>query len=193
MMHNTKGILKTLPAIVGLLFVCSGTASAGLVQVDFSGSVSTADMGNSLGLTAGDTVTGLTTFEDSLLTGTGFEFIGLGTEASGFGGTLTMNMGAVTYVESDDNFYFGDFFPELLFTDGALTGFDFIVDNKPGVGDEFDTLETDFGFFSLSDTRVKGEWDTFSDPFPVQVPEPSTLSLLGLAGLGLLARRRKVA
>lgn len=199
MMIHTKHFRKTLPAIAGLLLVCSSTVSAGLMRVDFSGTIDFADSGNNLGLAVGDTVTGSTTYDDLLLTGMGPESIGLGVDGNGFGGTLTMNMGTTTFTESDDtNFSDGSFldpaiFPELLFSNGALIGFDFLVFNKPTVGDEFSVLYAELDFFSLNDTLVFGNWDTFSDPYPLRVFEPSTLPLLGVACLGLLARRRKAA
>ncbi|WP_372982585.1 PEP-CTERM sorting domain-containing protein [Marinobacter sediminum] len=198
-MKHTKRFRKTLPAVAGLLLACSGTASAGLMQVDFSGTITVADSGNNLGVAVNDTVTGWTTFDGLLLTGFGDETIGLGTDGNGYGGSLTMHIGTMTFTESDDIDYSGgDFFnpatfPELLFYDGALIGFDFIALNLPTIGDELSVYGTDFEFFSLNDTQVFGEWHTFSDPYPVIVPEPSTLSLLGVACLGLLARRRKAA
>ncbi len=198
-MKHTKRFRKTLPAVAGLLLACSGTASAGLMQVDFSGSISFADPGNNLGLSMYDTVTGWTRYDGLLLTGIGYESIGLGVDGNGYGGSLTMHMGTTTFTESDDNnYYFGNFpdpatFPELLFLNGALVGFDIVVLNMPTVGDEFSVFDTELDFFSLNDTLVYGNWDTFSDPYPVRVPEPGTLALLGLGGLALLARRRKTA
>ncbi|QSP95829.1 PEP-CTERM sorting domain-containing protein [Marinobacter salinisoli] len=192
MMNNTKRFGTILPAIAGLLLACSGTATAGLMQVNFFGTVDSADQNNTFGLNAGDTVTGSTTYDGMLLTGIGDEFIGLGTDANGFGGSLTMNIGTTTFVESDDIDFFSGFgFPELQFLNGMLVGFEFLVHNKPAVGDEFDTLGTEWNTFSLNDTRVAGTWTNFSDPFAVL--EPGTLSLLGIGCLGLLARRRKAA
>lgn len=192
-MKHTKRFRKTLPAVAGLLLACSGAASAGLMQVDFSGSITYADPGNNLGVALNDTVTGWTIFDGLLLTGIGNESIGLGTDGNGYGGSLTMHIGTITFTESDDIDYYGGHFPELLFYNGALIGFDFVAENVPTVGDELAAFDADLEFFSLNDTQVYGNWHTFSNPYPVEVPEPSTLSLLGLACVGLLARRRKAA
>lgn len=185
MNNSTSPHTKFLSVLAGLLFLAANTSFAALVKVDFSGTTLNADPGNSLGLSVGDAVTGWTIYDDALLTGTGNEFIGLGTTGTGFGGSLMMNMGLVSFNEFDDGDFLNFSFPLLEFLDGALVGFDFLVNDS---GDTFEVSGTNWAVFNSE--NVGGVWDTFSSPVAVAVPEPSTLLLFGLVGLGLLGRRK---
>ncbi|TVP53909.1 MAG: PEP-CTERM sorting domain-containing protein [Halomonadaceae bacterium] len=193
MTDKTTGYSRALPVIAGLLFAFSGATSATLVQVDFAGTVTMADAGNAFGLSVGDSVTGATTFNSALLTGTGFEVLGLGTEGEGFSGSLTMNMGLITYFESEDVDFVDDIFPELYFSDGILTGFNLLVEGKPNPGEAFGVFEAGWDYYIGDDFLATGVWDTFSAPRAIAVPEPSILALLVMGGLGLLGWRKKAA
>jgi hypothetical protein len=172
-----------------------------MVTQDFSGSVTDATDGNALGLSIGDTVTGNTTYDNTLITGSGYEEIGLGISGSGTGGTLTMYMGTVSFVHTEDISFYDDVYPILLFWDGELYGFSFWVDgvSKPSLpfpNDEFTVSGSEWNYlssesFSLS---AKGDWTTFSTP--EVIPEPSTVLLFAVGGILTISlvgyhRRRK--
>lgn len=175
MMKMMRNLIGGLVCVL-LLCIC-GASYSNIVTIDFSGTVTAADAGNALGLAVNDVVTGSATYDDSLLTGIGSEVIELGTGGNGFGGKLTMHMGLVTYVESDDADY-NTGYPKLGFDSGILSGFDFFASNN------FSSFLADF-FYSDAQGDVVGVWDTFGAPHTA-VPEPSTLVLFAISIIGVL-------
>jgi hypothetical protein len=94
--------------------------------LDFVDPAATTD----LGLAFGDAFTVMALLDPSLLGGFGQETIALDVPAHGF--DLAIGNGALVFDETADS-AFGSGFPQALFDDGLLAGFDFVTDPL-GVG-----------------------------------------------------------
>ena len=97
--------------------------------LDFVDPVGAAD----LGLAFGDAFTVLALLDPALLGGLGQETIALDVPGHGF--DLDIGNGALAFDEEDDQ-EFGAGFPQALFDDGLLAGFDFVTDPL-GIGGSF--------------------------------------------------------
>ncbi len=176
-------------ATLTLLLLASSIAAAVPVNFVISGTVNGVDLGNIYGLSAGDTVIATAMFDDAVIAALGNGVVEAGQAGNAFGAMLSLNLGLVTLVESNDIDYIGDIFPTLLFFNGTFTGFDFVADlNANGSpidldvdGLAFTGSDGLFGNFLLDTLRIT----------PKAVPEPATL-LMFLSALVLVATRRSV-
>lgn len=181
---------RSLILSTGLVLGAVGTAQAALVNFTLTGDVDTvADPGNVFGLNLGDTITASGTFDDAVLTG-GTGNISFG---DGSGNSITLNVGSITYIASDD-YDFGSGYPILSLVSGGFDGLNFGTD--PYATISFDSL--DFVFDGYQDEgftlTLSGTWDGASFQMsPVPVPAAVWLFGSGLLGLVGIARRKAAA
>ena len=184
--------LAFLPAIVLAAGLLNSPAGGTLITTGFSGAIQTAPAGNSLGLTTVDPVLGSATYDDALISPTGFSALSVDDDPAF---DLALSIGGFLF-EAVDDVDFGFGFPVLEFLDGVLSGLDFIAASPtdPGVGlsafeNTFSVTGTDFdsvdGILDFSvQTGVVG------NQFATDVPEPLAMIVLGF-GLALLAGLRR--
>lgn len=190
-----------------MLRVISAAAVAAAIMVapvqaatiNFSSVLDFASADNPFGVAAGDTVVGSLTFDESLLTGSGFESLGASDGAS-----FSITLGGTTLTEADAadassfaiDFFDGTF--DYLFFEGPL--------GTP-LADQPD-LELALYRITIGNSFFGGAQFTISnllsfvgpDPVPYafgdavlseDVPEPAMVGLLGLGLVGLVAARRR--
>lgn len=185
--------MNRLAACTSVLAACLFASSAQAIPLafSFSGTVGIADPGNAFGLASGDAVQVSGQFDSSLLTGTGAETVSFGL---GSGNQLTVTLGAISLVETDD-VDFDTGLPELEFMDGVLVDVDVVTSvfftNAPA-----DLESASLGFFAVDvdGAFIDGAWnaDTFTTrAINNPIPEPATLTLLGVAALATGAARRR--
>ena len=166
-----RDLLKVCVLAAGLLAAAS-PANAALVTHNLLGEVLE-------GRLDGTTATGSFSYDSSVVTGTGAEFVtplqGLQVEFTFLGHT---------YTASDDR----DFpsFPELGLVDGIPVFLDFLVVNGDGVGAEVPGVGV-LGFALFPLAPLAGG---FFAEISVGIPEPGSLVLLLAGGVALMARRR---
>ncbi len=158
--------------VVVLLLGMALSADADVVTLDFTGLVLDASSDNPFGVSPGDTITGSTTYDDSLVPATGLKWISIDSD-SAF--ALSVTVGSRTFYEWED-YQYGNGSPSIFFVDGMLVGIDFVTEEFSlplfglvqfvGSGSEFFINDLDstedplYGvFFLLSETS--------SDPEPV--------------------------
>jgi hypothetical protein len=116
-------------AIVVALTVAAATtrATAQTAPFNYIGTLDFVDpaLAINLDLAFGDAFTVMALLDPSLLGGFGQETIALDVPGHGF--DLTIGNGALVFDETADN-AFGSGFPQALFDDGILAGFDFVTD-----------------------------------------------------------------
>lgn len=195
------GVSVAALAFAAGIGVAALPAQTALVTEGFTGIITFGAAGNPFG-SAGDPVSGSTTYDDDLLTGVGAESIATDSNKDF---DLTMFIGTQIFEEFQD-VDFGGGFPLIQFTDGVLNGFDSVVDFDfipPVNGTELAlqqvgellglTFSVEGRLFEIidsqEDTLLAGEF------FDGAVPETGALALLaaGLIGLGLAGRRRRAA
>lgn len=178
-----QGISKIL---ISLFFVCLVT-NAHAIPVNFSieGTVNSTSGMNPFGLSVGDSVFANATFDDSFINVMGSSEVEFGMTGNAFGSSLAFNIGSLSFSESSD-VDFDDIFPTLNFNDGLFIGFDY-------VGNIFETFGLGFSGFNAGIENLQGSWNADSATItPVtNVPEPSSMLLLGLGVIGLLGFSRK--
>lgn len=180
------------------LNLVSLSAFAGLIGFSFNGTVDTANDINAFGLNVGDTVTVNGTFDD-ILTGVGLETILFNRNS---GNTLTIEAGLLTYDETNDLEYSGDF-PALYFLEGLLSGVNYagLIDASGGAlpADFYGTTDGFIGEIITSggncsivtNCGIMGTWNYSSfTTSPIIVPAPGVLLLL-VIGLVVSTRMRR--
>jgi hypothetical protein len=190
--------LSGIVALLGTLAttVAALPAEAALVQKGLSGVVTRAETNNIFGIGLDHRLTGRLAYDDSRLTGLGFETLRSDRDLDI---ELEFRIGSFAFDESDNVFGIS----ELSFFDGRLTQVSFAAPApddldffRVGSGLQFSFTD---GFVNEKGERVfprvvDGEFelvDFVPEPGPAPIPEPGALVLFGagLAGLGLLRRR----
>lgn len=172
---NSRILLQVL--LASALATVSADAAAVNLSIRLGDSVP-AD----LGLTTGMTISGLVTYNASLVPTTGGTTLTPVNDAS-----LTINLTlAGTLFDQDHDV--DPNFPALYFTDGVLTGINYYADNHhpSSAGTGYVQIETNltgtsfnYSFDGLSDYSGEVSWMGPVSP----APEPSTALLIGLASL----------
>ena len=187
---------KTGILLAALGMLLAGNLQAALIEFQVFGTVDEvwADP-NGFGLSVGDTITATGVFNDSALTYSGAETVSFGL---GSGNSMTLTVGSMTFVESEDN-QFNSGFPQLLFNDGMFAGINFDTSfaydpfwdefmgffNAGGELMEFSGDDGDFGM-------IFGTWEAGSYTATV-IPVPAAVWLLGSGLLGLVGIARRKA
>lgn len=160
-----------------------GTAQAALVNFTLTGEAIYADVGNDFGLSSGDLVTVMGSFDDSVLTG------GMGTVdfSFGSGNSFTIYAGNYSYSNADDDLY-NSGYPILEFTGAPLPDLNFSYFGAT-------TFSSALGYFDAEDgslNLVSGIWTDYN---ATVVPVPAAVWLFGSGLLGLvgIARRKSAA
>ena len=117
-----KMFLATVLVVV-LLVGMALSADADLVTLPFTGTVLKASSDNPFGVSPGDTVTGSTTYDDSLVPATESERIFIDSDPYF---ALSVTVGSWTFIEWDD-FQYGHGGPSIFFEDGMLVYIDFVT------------------------------------------------------------------
>lgn len=168
-----------------LLLSAPQPAEAVLITKVFTGKVTFVDPSSPLGVGVGSPIHTSVTYDDALLTGTGYEYIEVdGNPAF----DVAVTFGSLSFVASDDDL-FGSGYPELGFLDGRLVTVDF---NVPfSFGDFQNLVFSVFDDLEILDTEDGDRILLAGTLGLTAVPEPGTLSLigLGLAAFGLIRRR----
>ncbi len=180
-------ILSISFACAGLLTFSMGSAQAALVNYVITGDVVAGDEDGSLnafGLTAGDTITALGIFDDSVLTaGSGSIDFSLGS-----GNTMTINVGTETFTASNDTGFGTGSGPSITLSSFELADLDFLA----FIGTNGAPADFNSSFTSFDDNDVMfGDWQTNVQISPVPVPAAVWLFGSGILGLVAVARRRK--
>lgn len=172
---------KTFAALA--LSLSIGTAQAALVNFTLTGEAIYADAGNDFGLSSGDLVTVMGSFDDSVLAG------GLGTVdfSFGSGNSFTIYAGNYSYSNADDDLY-NSGYPTLDFTGGPLPDLNFSHFGTTTFSSALGYFDGEDGYGGL----VSGVWTDYN---AVVVPVPAAVWLLGsgLLGLAGIARRKTAA
>lgn len=168
-------------------------AQAALVNFTLTGKVDAlTDTGNVFGATLGDDIIVTGTYDDSV--------IGSGTSTVSFtqdtGNTLSFSFPSVSFTEQSDSHYtVVDSRPNLTFSDGVFTGFNFFAFFGDEDAHEFSSGPgaTFRGSQDFNNLVIEGIW-SLSDFETTPVPVPATVWLLGSGLLGLVgvARRRRL-
>lgn len=182
------------------LFSISPAAYAVPVTTTVQGIVEVADTNNPFGLSVGDIVTAVGSYDDSGVSAVGASSLAFDSEPSF---SLTITLGNFTFEASDDD-DFGSGFPRFQFSDGALTGIEFERDGFAFGGFTDLTLGEFAGqtLWFLEDNvgavevLLEGTWDfdnavTVPDDVVVVVSEPGALLLFATGFMGLLGVSRR--
>lgn len=182
------------------LFSISSAAYAVPVTTTVQGVVEIADASNPFGLSVGDVVTAVGTYDDGSIPAVGASNIEFDSDPSF---SLTITLGNFTFEASDDD-DFGAGFPRFQFSDGALTGIEFERDGFAfggftdltlgefaGQAEWF--LEDNIGAVEV---LLEGVWDfgnavTVPVDRVVAVSEPGSLLLFAAGFIGLCGYSRR--
>lgn len=161
----------TKKLLLALVFsLASGIASAASVTKSWSVEVMS-------GMFAGEVGSGTFTYDDSLISNSGEEYIN-----ALDGLTLTLNFLGQNFTELNDFEY--NLFPSLVFSNGSIVSLDYFVNS--GINNN-NALDFGTSVLTLNGSVYTGEINVTA------VPEPEAYAMM-LAGLGLIAfvaRRRK--
>lgn len=189
-MRLTNRLSTAATLVAASLFATSAQA----IPLAFSvtGTVGIADPVNDFGLSSGDAVQLTGQFDSAALAGIGLEALSFG---NGSGNQLMLTLGAITLQESDA-VDFDSIFPTLVFLNGVLTQVEFVTSifftdaaaDLDSSGLDFTAVDPDGGF--IDGSFDAGSFTTREIGNP-SVPEPATLTLLGVAALAAGAVRRR--
>lgn len=189
-----------LGAGLGVLLV-SPAAYAVPVTTTVQGSVDLADARNPFGLSVGDVVTVVGSYDDAGVSAAGASTVAFDSDPSF---SLTITLGSFTFLATDDD-EFGSGFPKFQFSNGALTGIEFERDGFAFGGftdltvGEFAGqtqwfLEDNVGAVEV---LLEGTWGfdnavtVVDDVVVVAVSEPGALLLFATGFMGLLGVSRR--
>jgi hypothetical protein len=149
-MKNSKYLAIFTLAILNALF---GQANSAQVHVEFTGKIEniSPDYAGSLILT--DILSGSINYDDSSITGSGDEFVDLGTDEDF---TLTFSIGnssSYTFTKFDDTLY-GSEYPSVDYSDGKFQGLNFLTIDKENSNYEFEVSYSSFRIYIPSDEQT---------------------------------------
>lgn len=206
-MNNTLRSIRIF--ISGLSILLVGGVQAAQVNFSLTGTVTSTtshcgtdgdgfdiycERPNDFGLAAGDSITVSGTYDDSLLTGAGSEFVGFG---DGTGNSMTLTIGASVYTQTSADGYVDGDWPRVLFSDGGFAGLGytlyewFAVYESYGMNfeswEQLDPYEDPYSGWAFY-----GTWDAESFSATAAVPVPAAVWLFasGLIGLTAASRRK---
>lgn len=180
----TKLTVATAGAALSFVAIEADPVQAATITYDFDVNVTSGPLDNNI-------YEGSFSYDDSTLTGTGLETVGVAEELS-----VSFEFLGVTYTEANDNNFLFNF-PIVEFKDGSLVGLQYIVNDTPNnsifalFGDNPDNLGGDrFQYVDVNSFEVSEGSVTYSLRGSVPVPEPDIAAELVVLGFGWLLKKK---
>jgi len=204
-MNNALRSIRILISSLG--FLAAGGVQAALVNFSLTGTITSTtsicgvdDRGdvycerpNEFGLSVGDTIVVSGSYDDSLLTGAGSEFVGFG---DGTGNSMSLTIGTSIYTQTSADGYVDGDWPRLLLSDGGFAGLGYTLyewfATYESYGMNFESWEWLNPYEDpYSGWAFYGAWDAESFSATAAVPVPAAVWLFASGLIGLMAASRR--